>query len=245
MNGLIAVATSLEPGHSTPKFVSGQEHGPPSEPVGVRGQPERDGRIAHQSQRQQQSDSRLRQADLGQVEHEGLAPPREAHPGDAAAGAVAVDGSEADPGQEFPAQVLERAAQAALLFSGAPEADLSLALTDDARIQALQATLAGSLGVAGFASAPALPDTRTSQDQLTSYLTSPNGLIVGRLDNTPLSQRGDAEVGGVWTLVDRWDDDAKGTGVRATLTGVARLGTGFAPRPNYFLDLGTGTGHRD
>lgn len=125
----------------------------------------------------------------------------------------------------------------------APTAASPLGAAVRARIQALQATLAGSLGVAGFASAPALPDTRASQDQLTAYLTSPNGPIVGRLDNTPLSQRGDAEVGGVWTLVDRWNDDATGTGIRAALTGVARLGTGFAPRPNYFLDLGTGTGH--
>jgi hypothetical protein len=112
-----------------------------------------------------------------------------------------------------------------------------------ARIQTLQATLAGSLGVAGFASAPALPDVRASQDQLTGYLTSPSGPIAGRLDNTPLSQRGDAEVGGVWTLVDRWNDDGHGTAVRVAVTGVVRLGTGFTPRANYFLDLGTGTGH--
>ncbi len=125
----------------------------------------------------------------------------------------------------------------------APTASSSLGAAVRAKIQALQATLAGTLGVAGFASAPALPDVRASQDQLTGYLTSANGPIVGRLDSTALSQRGDADVGGVWTLVDRWNDDAKGTGIRAAITGLARLGTGFAPRPNYFLDLGTGTGH--
>jgi len=125
----------------------------------------------------------------------------------------------------------------------APTASSPLGAAVTARLQALQATLAGSLGIAGFASTPALPDSRASQDQLTGYLTNATGPIVGRLDNTPLSQRGDAEVGGVWTLVDRWNDDARGTGIRAAVTVVARLGTGFAPRPNYFLDLGTGTGH--
>lgn len=125
----------------------------------------------------------------------------------------------------------------------APTAASPLGAAVLARIQALQTTLAGSLGVAGFASTPALPDAGLTQDQLTAYLTQANGPIQGRLDNTPLSQRGDAEVGGVWTLVDRWNDDARGTGFRAALTGVARLGTGFPARANYFLDLGTGTGH--
>ena len=111
----------------------------------------------------------------------------------------------------------------------APTASSPLGAAVLARIQALQATLAGSLGVAGFASAPALPGTRATQAELVGYLTQANGPVKGRLDNTPLSQRGDAEVGGVWTLVDRWNDDATGTGIRAALTGVARLGTGFPP----------------
>jgi len=41
------------------------------------------------------------------------------------------------PGQSFPADLLERAAQAALAFSGADDADLSLVVTDDAHIQNL------------------------------------------------------------------------------------------------------------
>lgn len=125
----------------------------------------------------------------------------------------------------------------------APTASSQLGAAVSARLQALQAALAGSLGVPGFASAPALPTTRTSQGDFTNYLTNPNGPIVGRLDSVPLSQRGDAEVGGVWTLVDRWNDDARGTGLRVAVSALARLGTGFPPRPSYFLDLGTGTGH--
>lgn len=41
------------------------------------------------------------------------------------------------PGQSFPADLLERAAQATLAFSGAADADLSLVVTDDAHIQNL------------------------------------------------------------------------------------------------------------
>jgi hypothetical protein len=112
-----------------------------------------------------------------------------------------------------------------------------------ARIAVLQSTLAGTLGVAGFSTNPALPVTRASQTDLTSYLTSTSGAIAGRLDNVPLSQRGDAEVGAVWTVIDRWNEDAHGTGLRAAISGVARLGTGFPERADHFLDLGTGTGH--
>jgi len=124
-----------------------------------------------------------------------------------------------------------------------PTTSSPLGVAVSARVQALQATLAGSLGVAGFTSVPLLPGARASQDEFVGYLTNPNGPIVGRLDSLSLSQRGDAEVGGVWTLVDRWNDDAHGTGVRAAVSALARLGTGFPPRPSYFLDLGTGTGH--
>src|SRR5512140_477163 len=44
---------------------------------------------------------------------------------------------ESAPDAIFPADLLGRAAQAALSFSGAPDADLTLVLTDDAHIQAL------------------------------------------------------------------------------------------------------------
>ena len=124
-----------------------------------------------------------------------------------------------------------------------PTAASPLGLALSARIQALQATLAGTLGVPGFTTAPALPVARASQDQLTSYLTSTSGPIAGQLEDRPLSQRGDAEFGGVWTLIDRWNDDARGTGLRLAVTGLYRLGTGFPERADRFLDLGTGTGH--
>lgn len=124
-----------------------------------------------------------------------------------------------------------------------PTTTSALGLAMSAKIAALQATLSGSLGVAGFSSLPALPASRAGLDALTAYLTSTSGPIAGRLDDTPLSQRGDAEVGAVLTLVNAWKDDARGTGLRIALTGLARLGTGFSERADRFLDLGTGTGH--
>jgi probable rRNA maturation factor len=42
-----------------------------------------------------------------------------------------------DPGQAFPTDVLERTAQAALDLSGVPDADLTIVLVDNARIQVL------------------------------------------------------------------------------------------------------------
>ena len=134
-------------------------------------------------------------------------------------------------------------ADPATVAAFAPTASSQLGAAVSTKLQSLQATLAGSLGIAGFASTPALPASRASQNEFIGYLTNPSGPIVGRLDSLPLSQRGDAEVGGVWTLVDRWNDDAHGTGVRAAVSALVRLGTGFPPRPSYFLDLGTGTGH--
>ena len=124
-----------------------------------------------------------------------------------------------------------------------PTAGSQLGTVLNARIQALQATLSGSLGVTGFTTTPALPVTRASQDALTAYLTDPRGPIAGRVAEAPLSQRGDAEVGAVFTLIDRWNDDAKGTGIRFAVSGLYRLGTGFPARPSFFLDIGTGTGH--
>ncbi len=111
------------------------------------------------------------------------------------------------------------------------------------RIQDLQATLAAGLGVPGFDELPALPVQRVSQDELTLFLTDQSGPIAGRLDEGRFSQRGDAEAGLTFTLVDRWRYDARGTGVRAAVTATGRLPTGFRERPIRFLDLGTGTGH--
>lgn len=109
------------------------------------------------------------------------------------------------------------------------------------RVAALQSTLAGSLGVPGFAALPALPDQRVSQAELTSYLTNPSGPVGGTLDATNIRQRGDAEIGAAYTLVDRWNTDAKGRGLRIAGSAALRLPTGFRERADRFLDVGTGT----
>jgi hypothetical protein len=111
------------------------------------------------------------------------------------------------------------------------------------RIRGLQTTLSTELGVTGFDQLPALPEQRVSQDELTAFLTDQSGAIRGRLDEGRFSQRGDAEAGVTFTLVDGWRYDAKGTGVRAAITATARFPTGFRERAIRFLDLGTGTGH--
>src|SRR5512147_175819 len=80
---------------------------------------------------------------------------------------------EADPGQKFPVEVLERAAQAALLFSGASEADLSLVLTDDARIQSLNREFLGHDAPTDVLSFPADElDPETSRQYLGDVVIS-------------------------------------------------------------------------
>jgi probable rRNA maturation factor len=49
-----------------------------------------------------------------------------------------------DAGAPFPADVLERAARAALDLAGAPDVELTLVLTDDYRIQALNRDFLGT-----------------------------------------------------------------------------------------------------
>jgi probable rRNA maturation factor len=51
---------------------------------------------------------------------------------------------ESESGQIFPADLLERASRAALDLSGAPDADLTIVLVDDARIQGLNRDFLGN-----------------------------------------------------------------------------------------------------
>jgi len=50
---------------------------------------------------------------------------------------------EAESGQKFPADLLERAARAVLDLSGVPDADLSLVLTGDSQVQTLNRDFLG------------------------------------------------------------------------------------------------------
>ena len=110
------------------------------------------------------------------------------------------------------------------------------------RIAALQTTLASNLSVPGFDAAPQLAAAPLGADGLRQVLTSSLAL---RTDDTPVSFRGDAEVGAALTLVDRWDRGSRRGGLRTAISGLVRLPTGVRERSDRPLDLGTGDGQAD
>ena len=74
---------------------------------------------------------------------------------------------ENESGQPFPADLLERAARAALNLSGAPDADLSINIIDDERIQALNRDFLGHDAPTDVLSFPAdEPDPETGRRYL-------------------------------------------------------------------------------
>ncbi len=80
---------------------------------------------------------------------------------------------DADPGQTFPPEILERAARAALSFSGASDGDLTIMLTDDARIQALNREFLGHDAPTDVLSFPAdEPDPETDRRYLGDIVLS-------------------------------------------------------------------------
>lgn len=115
----------------------------------------------------------------------------------------------------------------------------------DARIVALQSTLAGNLGVTGFTLTPALPESALTEAELVQILSDPAGPVALRLDQSTATFRGDAEVGATLTLIDRWDMGARRGGFRTALSGLVRLPTGRREQSNRLLDIGTGEGQTD
>jgi hypothetical protein len=79
-------------------------------------------------------------------------------------------------------------------------------------------------------------------DGLRQVLT---GSLALRTDDTPVSFRGDAELGAALTLVDGWDRGRRRGGFRAAVSGLVRLPTGVRERSERPLDLGTGEGQTD
>ena len=115
----------------------------------------------------------------------------------------------------------------------------------DARILGLQTTLAGSLSVPGFTLTPELPTTVLTEPELTGMLTTPGGPVAVRLGQSPVTFRGDAEVGAALTLVDRWDRGSRRGGFRTAVSGLVRLPTGQGDQPDRPLDIGTGEEQTD
>jgi hypothetical protein len=110
-----------------------------------------------------------------------------------------------------------------------------------ARITALQNTLASNLNVTGFTLAPALPETVLTKAEFPELLSRLNL----RESQSPVSFRGDAEVGAAVTLVDRWDRGARRGGLRTAVSGLVRLPTGRRELSDRLLDIGTGDGQTD
>jgi len=115
----------------------------------------------------------------------------------------------------------------------------------DARITALQTTLATDLNVPGFTQLPALPDAAVTEADVIGLLTSPTERISTQLSQTTVSFRGDAEVGATITPVDGWDRGAQRGGFRAAISGLVRLPTGRRDQTDRPLDLGTGDKQTD
>ena len=115
----------------------------------------------------------------------------------------------------------------------------------NARIAALQAQLAGPLGVPGFASTPLLPGETTTENELETFIANPSGPVSLRTGQSLVSYRGDAEAGVAVTLADRWDLQGKKGGFRAAVEGLVRFPTGNRARTDRLLALGTGDGQTD
>lgn len=105
-------------------------------------------------------------------------------------------------------------------------------------ISSLQSTLNG-LSITGWSSQPTLAPHRLTEDEYKGFLSAP-GDEVGSIfrGNQVLQRPGDAEVGLVYTVIDRPD-------LRVAATGLVRLPTGLLDRSENFFDLGTGDGQTD
>ncbi|MGH7581099.1 MAG: hypothetical protein ACREM9_13045 [Gemmatimonadales bacterium] len=115
----------------------------------------------------------------------------------------------------------------------------------NARIAALQTTLATDLGLGGFSTQPALPAAAATADDVESVITDPFGPIGIQTGQSELMYRGDTEAGVAVTIADRWDLERKRGGFRAAAEGLVRFPTGQRPRLDRLLAIGTGDGQTD
>jgi hypothetical protein len=112
----------------------------------------------------------------------------------------------------------------------------------DARVATLQSTLQTNLSVPGFTALPALPNAVLTQTDFDQFLTGPLAI---RLDNRPVTFRGDAEAGAALTVIDQWDRGTHRGGFRTAISGLVRFPTGRRDRSDNPLDIGTGDGQTD
>jgi len=110
-------------------------------------------------------------------------------------------------------------------------------------IQGLQDTLATSLSVTGFTSAPFLPPSRLTDAEFATAIDDQLGPIAAfPLAEAKIARMGDMDVGAVYTLVDDFDRPGKTGGFRFAISGLLRLPTGQRDNPNHLFDVGTGNG---
>jgi hypothetical protein len=112
------------------------------------------------------------------------------------------------------------------------------------RIRALQDTLSTTLGVSSnFTQEPVLPLSPATEGDFRDLLSDPNaGFSTVPFGETKISRMGDADVGLIYTLIDRFDRPGQTGGVRFAIDATMKLPTGQLPNPNNFLDVGTGNG---
>jgi len=112
-------------------------------------------------------------------------------------------------------------------------------------VTATQADLT-TLGITSFALSLPLPDGALTQSGFNRYLTSFGGPIAATpFANVTKWWTGDAELGAVYTLIDRWNQPGHPGGLRIAARGLLRLPTGTLPLPNDFVSLPTGGGQTD
>jgi hypothetical protein len=108
------------------------------------------------------------------------------------------------------------------------------------RIAQLQTTLSGPLGITGFTGSPALPAQRLSSEDLSGFLTNPDGPVAGILDSPILWRIGDMEAGVAFLLIETLNEAERRSGIRVAGQGLVRFYTGQLDRPEAFFDVGTG-----
>lgn len=114
--------------------------------------------------------------------------------------------------------------------------------TLNGRVTAMQGTLSGPLGVAGFTEQVPLPLDAATSDDIHRYATAAAGPIAyEEFTEKRMFLPGDVSLGAVFTPVDRWDP-VRGAGVRVALQGTLRLATGTPASANDALGTSTGPG---
>ncbi|HTK55290.1 MAG TPA: hypothetical protein VL295_00585 [Gemmatimonadales bacterium] len=96
-----------------------------------------------------------------------------------------------------------------------------------------------ALSVAGFDADPKFAAHRLTPTEYADFLNDPDGHVRMTFRGNQILQRpGDAELGLVYTVVDR-------PALRVAATGLVRLPTGLMDRSENFFDIGTGDGQTD